>query len=242
MPRANRHFLPNHIWHIIHRCHKREFLLKFAKDRQMWMGWLFKAKKRFGLKILDYMVTSNHIHLLIAGNKDQDVIPKSIQLIAGRTDQEYNQRKKRNAFWEDRYHATAVESGIHLSQCLVYIDLNRPGLVFNSGFEPSFDAGRCVACETCIERCPPEALTMGECKCACGQYRSMLRVRGVCHRVSGGRNCSGKQARFSYPSKDSERIGKSIKKQFLGAAWIYVIFGHGTKTFSVEPLFSLINH
>ena len=38
----------------------------------------------------------------------------------------------------------------------------RPGLVFNSGFEPSFDAERCIACETCIERCPPEALTMGE--------------------------------------------------------------------------------
>ena len=38
----------------------------------------------------------------------------------------------------------------------------RPGLVFNSGFEPSFDAERCVSCETCIERCPPEALTMGE--------------------------------------------------------------------------------
>jgi len=38
----------------------------------------------------------------------------------------------------------------------------RPGLVFNSGFEPAFDAERCVACETCIKRCPPEALTMGE--------------------------------------------------------------------------------
>jgi Pyruvate/2-oxoacid:ferredoxin oxidoreductase delta subunit len=38
----------------------------------------------------------------------------------------------------------------------------RPGLVFNSGFEPSFDAERCVACETCIKRCPPDALTMGE--------------------------------------------------------------------------------
>lgn len=38
----------------------------------------------------------------------------------------------------------------------------RPGLVFNSGFEPSFDAGRCMACETCIARCPPQALTMGE--------------------------------------------------------------------------------
>ena len=38
----------------------------------------------------------------------------------------------------------------------------KPGLVFNSGFEPSFDGARCVACRTCIERCPPGALTMGD--------------------------------------------------------------------------------
>ncbi|MFC1885853.1 transposase [Thermodesulfobacteriota bacterium] len=44
---------------------------------------------------------------------------------AGRTGQEYNQRKKRKgAFWEDRYHATAVETGEHLLRCLVYVDLN----------------------------------------------------------------------------------------------------------------------
>jgi len=38
---------------------------------------------------------------------------------------------------------------------------SRPGLYFNSGFDPSFDADLCVACETCIERCPPKALSMG---------------------------------------------------------------------------------
>ena len=27
------------------------------------MGWLFEAKKRFGLSVLNYTVTSNHIHL-----------------------------------------------------------------------------------------------------------------------------------------------------------------------------------
>jgi putative transposase len=48
-----------------------------------------------------------------------------LQLIAGRTAQEYNRRKnRRGAFWEDRYHATAVDTDEHLIRCLLYIDLN----------------------------------------------------------------------------------------------------------------------
>jgi putative transposase len=48
-----------------------------------------------------------------------------MQLVAGRTEQEFNQRKNcKGAYWEDRYHATAVETGQHLVQCLVYLDLN----------------------------------------------------------------------------------------------------------------------
>ena len=125
MARAKRHYLPGHVWHITHRCHKKEFLLKFARDRRRWLQWLFEARKRYGLCVLNYMVTSNHIHLLVADGGGREVIPKSLQLIAGRTGQEYNQRKNRNgAFWEDRYHATAVSSDHHLIQCMVYIDLN----------------------------------------------------------------------------------------------------------------------
>ena len=132
MARAKRHYIPGQVWHITHRCHKREFLLKFAKDRKRWLQWLFESKKRYSLPILNYSVTSNHIHLLVVGDGDRDIIPKSIKLIAGRTGQEYNQRKNRKgAFWEDRYHATAVEKGDHLFRCLVYIDLNmvRAGVV-----------------------------------------------------------------------------------------------------------------
>ena len=83
-------------------------LLKFARDRRTWLRWLCEAKKRYGLCVLNYMVTSNHIHLLVE-DKGEGVIPRSIQLIAGRTAQDYNRRKKRKgAFWEDRYQATAV--------------------------------------------------------------------------------------------------------------------------------------
>ncbi len=131
MARANRHHLPGYVWHITHRCHKKEFLLKFEKDKKRWIHWLFEAKKRFGLCILNYTVTSNHIHLLVYDGKN-NVIPKSMQLIAGRTGREYNIRKNRNgAFWEDRYHATAVKTDDHLIMCLAYIDLNmvRAGVV-----------------------------------------------------------------------------------------------------------------
>lgn len=125
MPRANRHYIPGHVWHITHRCHKREYLLRFAKDRYRWLQWLLEARKRYGLVILNYIATSNHIHLLVCDSSGRDVIPRSIQLVAGRTGKEYNERKRRKgAFWEDRYHATAVETGRHLIQCIVYIDLN----------------------------------------------------------------------------------------------------------------------
>lgn len=46
--------------------------------------------------------------------------------------QEYNERKSRcGAFWQDRYHATAVETDLHLRRCLCYVDLNmvRAGVV-----------------------------------------------------------------------------------------------------------------
>ena len=132
MARASRHYIPGQIWHITHRCHKRDFLLNLVKDRRRFVQWLFEAKRRYGLTILNYTVTSNHIHLLIQDGKERDVIPRSIKLVAGRIGQEFNLRKKRKgAFWEDRYHATAVETDQHLLRCLVYIDLNmvRAGVV-----------------------------------------------------------------------------------------------------------------
>ena len=59
-----------------------------------------------------------------------------MQLVTARTAQAYNKRKNRKgAFWEDRYHATAIDSEQYLIQCLVYIDMNmvRAGIVQHPG-------------------------------------------------------------------------------------------------------------
>jgi putative transposase len=95
MARAKRHFIPDYVRHITHRCHKRDFLLKLVRDRDRWKDWLFEAKKRYGLHVLDYILTSNHIHLLVIDEGGRDVIPNSLKLVAGRVGQEYNIRKNR---------------------------------------------------------------------------------------------------------------------------------------------------
>jgi putative transposase len=137
MPRANRYFRyfpAGYPWHITHRCHNRSFLLSAARDRKCWRQWLAEARKRFDLRILNYCVTCNHIHLLIMGLEDPYQVSRSMQLIAGKTAEEYNRRKARKgAFWEDRYHATVVDTGKYFERCMTYIDLNmvRAGVVAN---------------------------------------------------------------------------------------------------------------
>jgi REP element-mobilizing transposase RayT len=62
-----------------------------------------RSQKRFGLSVLDYMVTCNHVHLLIK-DTGPNVIACSMQLIAGRTGQEYYERKGGTA----RFGRTAI--------------------------------------------------------------------------------------------------------------------------------------
>ncbi len=108
MPRANRHHLPGYIWHLTHRGHDRRFQLRFARDRRAWVGWLYEARRRYGLCGLDYNVTSNHVHLLVH-DQGHFEIAASMQLIAGPTGQRF---KKYRTMCESSNHAPPTLYGI----------------------------------------------------------------------------------------------------------------------------------
>ena len=36
VPRANRYFVPGKFYHLTHRCHDRQFLFKFGRDRNQY--------------------------------------------------------------------------------------------------------------------------------------------------------------------------------------------------------------
>ena len=124
MARANRLRNDGGIFHLTHRCHNREFLLKFARDRDAYRLKVWEHLKTFKLSILDYCFTSNHTHFVVDAT-DQSEISDFMRAVDGEFARAYNQRKGReNAFWGDSYHATLVESARYLWECLCYIELN----------------------------------------------------------------------------------------------------------------------
>jgi putative transposase len=124
MPRAHGLGIQGGVFHLTHRCHNRQHLLKFARDREAYRSRLREALGQFAVALLDYCLTCNHVHLLVEA-ADRQEISGLMQKVAGETARAYNRRKGRqNAFWGDNYHATLVEGGGYLWRCLVYIELN----------------------------------------------------------------------------------------------------------------------
>lgn len=124
MPRANRFVLPGYIYHLTHRCHDKKFLLKFAKDRDGYRRRLRDAVVKHRLSLLSYNITCNHVHLIVCADAPEQVA-SVMQSAAGELARDYNRRKSRTgAFWEGRYHATIVDSGEYLWECLKYVELN----------------------------------------------------------------------------------------------------------------------
>jgi putative transposase len=101
MPRANRYNLAGQVCHLTHRCHDRQFLLRFAKDRDGYRRRLWEAVRSVKASLLTCNITSHHVHLLTyADNPEQVAV--LMQQAAGEFAREYNRRKGRSgAFGRD---------------------------------------------------------------------------------------------------------------------------------------------
>ena len=111
MPRKKRSYERGGCYHITHRCHGRQYLFRFAKYRDFYVRRLFQGVWRYGLDVLDYIVTSKHVHLLVYAH-DGPEISETMRYVHGRIGQWHNgQRGRTGAFWVDRYHPTQIQSG-----------------------------------------------------------------------------------------------------------------------------------
>jgi len=109
----------------------------------------------------------------------------------------------------DRWHCDVVKG---------VLKQPKPALFFNSGFQPLFDPDLCTACETCIERCPPGALTMGENeipevdldRCfGCAVCATGCPSEAIVMEAKSG---------FPVPPRDTKELITAMKKSFLKQA------------------------
>ncbi len=76
------------------------------------------------MSVLGYMVTCNHTHV-VCEVRDSLAVANMMKLAAGSVAQQRNLRKgHEGSVWEHPYHCTRIQNGMHLLNCLRYVDLN----------------------------------------------------------------------------------------------------------------------
>lgn len=130
------------VLHITQRCHQRQFLLSGEAERRRWVYWLRQLRKTHNISVLNYIVTCNHVHLLIK-DPGKRSLEAAMLLLNSRTAKEFNKRyQRKEAFWESDYKVTVIQVNAHLARCVNYIDMHmvragevaHPSLWSSSGY------------------------------------------------------------------------------------------------------------
>lgn len=140
--------------HVTQRCANHQFLLNDEVDRRRLLYWLAQAKRRHHLSILNYVVTSNHVHYLMQ-DPGRQALDAAMLMIKSRTTSEFNRRlHRRGAFWEDVYQTTVIQTNSHLARCMTYIDthmvragaVKHPSMWHSSGYCEAMNPVRRSGC------------------------------------------------------------------------------------------------
>lgn len=131
MARQPRLAVAGHPYHVIHRGHDRQPIVRDDADRKTFLALLDTHARACQVAVHAYVLMDNHVHLLITPETD-DALPRFMQALGRSYVRYFNQRHGRSGtLWEGRYRSNLIESERYLLACMVYIDLNpvRAGMV-----------------------------------------------------------------------------------------------------------------
>ena len=130
MSRPPRFTYAGALHHTTLRCNNREFLFDEASFA-LFQDVLQAARGKFALRLYNYCLMTNHVHLLFEVGAD-DTLSKAMHWIANTFSRRFNRGRGRNGhLWEGRFRSTIVEAPSYLVRCMAYVDLNpvRAGMV-----------------------------------------------------------------------------------------------------------------
>lgn len=131
MARQPRLAVAGHPYHVIHRGHDRQAIVRDDADRETFLALVDTHARACKVAVHAYVLMDNHVHLLVTPETDS-ALPLFMQALGRSYVRYFNQRHARSGtLWEGRYRSNLIESERYLLACMVYIDLNpvRAGMV-----------------------------------------------------------------------------------------------------------------
>jgi putative transposase len=124
MPRKPRFYLSGIPAHIVQRGNCRQATFFCDGDYLAYLRWLDEGTKKYGYSVHTYVLTTNHMHLLVTP-QERDSISRTIQHV-GRHYVTYANHVygKSGTLWEGRHKGSAVSSEEYLLACMRYIEFN----------------------------------------------------------------------------------------------------------------------
>ncbi|MEW6064711.1 MAG: transposase [Bacillota bacterium] len=111
------------IYHVIARGNNREIIFLDPCDKEKYLEFVARYKRRYNYEILAYVLMENHLHILI--RVDQTPLSKIMQGIQQCYTQYFNRKYKHvGHVFQQRYKAFLCDNDRYLATLVVYIHQN----------------------------------------------------------------------------------------------------------------------
>ena len=111
--------------HIIFRCHNRQLLFKENEVKDYILLLWAKYKRRYGLKIFEFIIMDNHCHLL-ARARSAEALGHFMRNVNSQIARYVNKRNHRDSqVIRERYRSPLISSHDYALKTMQYIWLNR---------------------------------------------------------------------------------------------------------------------
>jgi putative transposase len=108
--------------HITCHCAVGERLLKFGIDRDHYCQRLKQTASDFGIEILNYVISEDHLHLVFEA-ESPDEITRAMKALQGSVARYLNGRLERaGKVWAGTFIPTVVQASTHLPPLLRFVD------------------------------------------------------------------------------------------------------------------------
>lgn len=124
MPRVNRKYYISSFLHIMVQGINKEDIFKNDFYKNLYLKLINENIDEFNLKILAYVIMSNHAHILLSYSNIEDV-SKFMHKINQAFAQMYNKFENRVGYvFRGRYRCEQIKDEVHLYNVLIYIHYN----------------------------------------------------------------------------------------------------------------------